>query len=188
MAGFIPIHIPRDWSDINEKPSVMDFPITYVKWIIDLAKTLNYLTEVAPEIPEQIGNDYKLLTTIGNQLFWKKISEFPNGLSLLGSDKLIVEQLTGHKKVSISDILALIPPSGGSGNFKDNDVPIGIQNRINVTFTTTLSYIAGSTKLYLNGLRLTPGITNDYEELGTNQIRFIEAPYETDKLLIDYRF
>ena len=194
MDEFIPIHIPKDWSDINEKPSVMDLPVTYVKWIVDLAKTLNYIQGVIPppipdipELPSSTGHDYEFLTNVASQVFWKKISEFPNGLPVSGGDKLIVEQLGQNRKISISDIVALIPSGGGgSSTVRENEIPSGIQNQINLEFTTLFAFTLNSTKLYLNGQRLKLGAGNDYTEVAPNKIVFIQAPHSSDKILVDY--
>ena len=196
MDQFIPIHIPTDWSDIKEVPSVMDLPVTYVKWVIDLAKTLNYIqstiplppTPDVPELPSNVGHEYEFLTNVASQVFWKKISEFPNGLPVSSGDKLIVEQLGQNRKISISDILALIPPpiTIGTINEKINETPSGIQNQTNLEFTTLFTFIANSTKLYQNGMRLKLGV--DYNEISPNKIIFIEPPYQIDKLIIDYKY
>lgn len=198
MDEFIPIHIPTDWSDIKEVPSVMDLPVTYVKWIIDLAKTLNYIQSTTPlpptpdilELPSNVGHEYEFLTNVASQVFWKKISEFPNGLPVSGGDKLIVEQLGQNRKISISDIVALIPTngggSGGSSTARENEIPSGIQNETNLEFTTLFSFNLTTTKLYLNGQRLKLGAGNDYTEVAPNKIVFIQSPHLSDKILVDY--
>lgn len=62
----------------------------------------------------------------------------------------------------------------------------GTQNGSNLIFTTTQTYIANSTKIYLNGLRLKRG--QDYNETGTNTtITFVQAPLSTDNIVMDYR-
>lgn len=228
---FVPIHVPKSWQEFpGGMASVMDLPVTYVKWIIDLAKTLGYLDSAYlndAEIPDKEGNNYELLTTIDNELLWKKISEFPNNTALSLTDKLLIQQLGGTKNVSIGDLLALIPPStivsdleslsdvqgttlapngkilkkiggiwqpadeatGGGGGLsytiRENESPTGVQDVTNVEFITDFDFIPLSIKVYLNGQRLS--ITNDYTEIAPNKISFVLPPYPNDKILVDYR-
>lgn len=62
----------------------------------------------------------------------------------------------------------------------------GVKNSVNKVFTTTQNFISGTTKVYLNGIRLTNNINNDYTETGTNQITFIQAPDAGDLMIIEY--
>lgn len=78
------------------------------------------------------------------------------------------------------------PAGPGASDLVDSEILTGVINGVNLSFTTAFNYIAGSTHLYLNGQRLTPGGA-DYTEDGTNQLTFISAPFLGDVLLIDYR-
>lgn len=62
----------------------------------------------------------------------------------------------------------------------------GTKNSINKTFILSSNYIAGSTRVYINGIRLTPGAEYDYVEGGTNQITFTNAPDPGDLIVVDY--
>ena len=62
----------------------------------------------------------------------------------------------------------------------------GLRNSINKVFTTSFSFVSGSTKVYVNGLRYTPGASYDYQETGSNQITFTNAPDSGDLLIIEY--
>lgn len=67
----------------------------------------------------------------------------------------------------------------------DNTI-IGLRNSSNKVFTTSFSFTSGSTKVYVNGLRYTPGASYDYQETGVNQITFTNAPDNGDLLIIEY--
>lgn len=67
----------------------------------------------------------------------------------------------------------------------DYDI-VGLRNSINTAFSTSNNFVAGSTKVYRNGLRMTKGVGYDYQETGTNQITFTNAPDNGDLLIIDY--
>jgi hypothetical protein len=62
----------------------------------------------------------------------------------------------------------------------------GTKNSTNKTFILSSNYIAGSTRVYMNGIRLTPGAEYDYVEAGTNQITFANAPDPGDLIVVDY--
>ena len=87
----------------------------------------------------------------------------------------------------IIDLATLQNPQPQNGVFVYNEVPNGIQNATNLIFTTANLFVAGSTKLYKNGLRLKPGSGNDYTESNSfNQVAFINPPFPTDNILIEY--
>lgn len=67
----------------------------------------------------------------------------------------------------------------------DNTV-LGTRNSVNKIFTTSFNYVSGSTKVYVNGLRYTPGASHDYQETATNQITFANAPDFGDLIIIEY--
>jgi hypothetical protein len=74
-----------------------------------------------------------------------------------------------------------------SGQRTDYDYNIiGVKDGINNIFVTTNNFVAGSTKIYRNGLRMTRGVGYDYNETGANQITFTQAPDSGDLLIIDY--
>jgi hypothetical protein len=63
---------------------------------------------------------------------------------------------------------------------------IGARDGVNTNFSTTSPYITGTTRVYLNGQRLTPGSGYDYTEVSTNQISLFYAPVSSDQLIIEY--
>lgn len=74
------------------------------------------------------------------------------------------------------------PPGGGTLIY--GETPTGAKNGSNKVFTFAYSYAAGSTAVYRNGLRGFRGF--DYNETGSNQITFSDAPLVDDNLIVDY--
>lgn len=70
----------------------------------------------------------------------------------------------------------------------DDEIPAGVINGVNATFTLANAPIAGSQHLYKNGIRQTPGAGNDYTIAGAT-ITFLAGniPQTGDNLLADYR-
>jgi hypothetical protein len=73
-----------------------------------------------------------------------------------------------------------------ASNFVDDETPSGTPNGVLVTFTLANTPIAGSVKLYIEGIRLTVGAGNDYTISGAN-ITMLTAPLTGEKLRADYR-
>ena len=73
--------------------------------------------------------------------------------------------------------------------YEVNNVLIGTINGINVTFQTPYKFIPGSISVYVNGLKMMPGIGNDFvEDNSTNdKVILASAPLSGDILLADYR-
>jgi hypothetical protein len=72
-------------------------------------------------------------------------------------------------------------PGNGAGVF--NEIPSGIKNGANLTFTLAFTPQSGSTQVHRNGLREYLGI--GYSESVAN-IVFTTAPLVTDVLTVDY--
>lgn len=62
----------------------------------------------------------------------------------------------------------------------------GLRDSSNKVYTLTQNYQSGTTKVYVNGVRYSPGASNDYTESGANQITFTNAPDSGDLILVDY--
>jgi hypothetical protein len=84
----------------------------------------------------------------------------------------------------LSDVPESFPPD--ATYFKTDYGLIGICNGSNTVFETTEPFIAGTTRVYVNGIRQFKGITADYQELDQNSIEFTIAPESDDRLIIDY--
>lgn len=63
---------------------------------------------------------------------------------------------------------------------------VGARDGANTNFSTTSPYITGTTRVYLNGQRLTPGSGYDYLEVSSSQIGLFYAPVPSDRLIIEY--
>lgn len=71
-----------------------------------------------------------------------------------------------------------------SANFVDDETPAGVINGSTTAFTLANTPVAGTVKLFLNGLR--QKVTNDYTISGT-AITYLAAPLTGDTLTADYR-
>lgn len=79
-----------------------------------------------------------------------------------------------------------VPTGGGGGDFITNEVPIGLINGINKTYSTSFNYLSGTLKVFQNGLRMAPGATNDFIEISANVFEFNIAPSIGDIIIVDY--
>ena len=66
---------------------------------------------------------------------------------------------------------------------EDNSLQI---DGIATLFTVSNNYVAGTLKVYLNGLRQQSGIGNDYAEVLPNQFSVPIAPVIGDIMIVDY--
>ena len=110
----------------------------------------------------------------------KKISELPTANPLSGGDFFEVMQGGVNKKVTGAGISTLIGASG----FVDGETPSGAVNDVNTVYTLANTPVAGSVKVYLNGVRMK--VTEDYTISGTT-LTFSTAPATGDNILVDYR-
>lgn len=75
----------------------------------------------------------------------------------------------------------------------DEERPLGVVDGVNKDFTLAFVPVAGSTKVYVNGIRQRAGADNDYTivaEAGTGLMKvvhFAEAPMIGDSIVADYR-
>lgn len=68
----------------------------------------------------------------------------------------------------------------------ENEFPIGDVDGINQTFVTAYKFYTDHVKVYLNGLKLTPGISNDYTIINDQTFLMNYAPETGDVLTVDY--
>lgn len=73
-----------------------------------------------------------------------------------------------------------------SSNFIDKEVPAGLINGSNTTFTLANTPIAGSEHVYLNGILQESGAGNDYTISGAT-MTYGAAPLAGEKLRVSYR-
>jgi hypothetical protein len=81
-------------------------------------------------------------------------------------------------------INTLTQVSSTSADMVSNGILLGTQNGSNTSFSTLSDFATGTTKLYLNGQRITLG--EDYTESGATGISMTVAPLSGDVLRIDY--
>ncbi len=98
-------------------------------------------------------------------------------LSSLGVGTLKVD----HTGLVYSDASSVVDETDYDYNI------IGTRNGINQVFRTQVPYIAGSTKLYINGIRMTEGIGYDYSESGANILTIYDPPLASDLITVDYK-
>jgi hypothetical protein len=63
----------------------------------------------------------------------------------------------------------------------------GAKNGSNTNFNTSSNFVAGTTRVFLNGQRLTRGGGYDYLEAGVSQVSLVYAPVPSDQLIIEYQ-
>lgn len=68
----------------------------------------------------------------------------------------------------------------------NGETPVELIDSINTVFTTQFQFEAGSLSIYLNGLRLREGATNDYIILNDETFELNLAPITFDTLEVDY--
>lgn len=98
-----------------------------------------------------------------------------------------IKTINGSSLLGPGDI-SISGGGGGSANLKiDYDYNIvGAKDGSNTNFSTTSNFITGTTRVYLNGQRLTPGAEYDYVELSSSQISLFYSPVPSDRLIIEY--
>lgn len=75
---------------------------------------------------------------------------------------------------------------GGGNNSVWNEIPVGDKDGVNTDFTTSLDFLANSTRLFYNGLKLRRGASFDYVEVGLDTISLNFAPESDDELIVEY--
>ena len=66
-----------------------------------------------------------------------------------------------------------------------NEIPTGLINSLNVTYTLANTPVAGTVAVFLNGLYQAPGVGLDYTISGTT-ITFVKAPRTNSDLYVTY--
>jgi len=148
---------------------ISDITLDDVLLLVDLAKNVNKLITLR-NLP--VSDAVKLLLDLKQEQLVSGVNiKTVNGNSLLGSGD-----------VSVGG------GGGGSTNLIiDYDYNIvGARDGMNTNFNTTLNFKLGTTRVYLNGQRLTLGVGYDYIEAGLNQISLEYAPFTSDRLIIEY--
>lgn len=105
----------------------------------------------------------------------------------------VVNQIVAGANVTISPVggtgVVTINSSGSSGGqfVIDYDYNItGAKDNVNTNYNTSQPFLANTTRVYLNGQRLTRGVGYDYVEAGLIQVTMALPPAPTDQLIIEY--
>lgn len=117
---------------------------------------------------------------------------------LKGKSRLSVKAIKGIDEIVKTEVNKAYNGGGhggGSGteggtiptiqNFAFNEIPTGLQNGSNVTFTLMHTPLTGTVQLYYNGLRQTPSA--DYS-ITVSTLTLVDAPRAQDKILVDYQY
>lgn len=91
----------------------------------------------------------------------------------------------GHVSGVTSAIQTQLDAKLDNTNFIVREVPSGLINDVNTTFTLAATPVAGKEHVYLNGLLQNVGAGNDYTISG-DTITFNTAPATGDILLVSY--
>lgn len=105
----------------------------------------------------------------------------------------VVNQIVAGANVTISPVggtgVVTINSSGSIGAqfVIDYDYNItGAKDNVNTNYNTSQPFLANTTRVYLNGQRLTRGVGYDYVEAGLIQVTMALPPAPTDQLIIEY--
>jgi len=89
--------------------------------------------------------------------------------------------------------MAIIKGGVVAGSAIKVEKPTGTINGVNRVFTTSQGFVSGTLLVFLNGLSLTPGVSDDYVELTSTTFEFSASLIPTtesgtiDKILVQYQ-
>jgi hypothetical protein len=73
---------------------------------------------------------------------------------------------------------------GSSANSVVGEIPAGLLNGSNATFTTANPFVAGTLEVFVNGLRQT--IIADFNTSGNNTIQLTYSPNSSEVITVNY--
>ncbi len=157
-------------TDVSEFPSTGDFLIT----IWDKVNFPDPCDDSNSEI-------VKVTNVIGN--IFTIIRGQEDSIGVAHSNGQAVEMLitAGTFEELETEINALSP-----GQQVNNEILTSQINGLTDSFTTSFNYVAGTLKIYLNGIRQSPGASLDYTETGINSFQLNSTPVSGEKLIVDY--
>lgn len=91
---------------------------------------------------------------------------------------------TVNIEVAEMGLQGLQGPPGESAEIIFNEVPIGVLNGINATFTSVFDFVSGTLQVFLNGSL--QKIVDDYQVIGNNTITLNFSPMANENILINY--
>ncbi len=89
--------------------------------------------------------------------------------------------------------MAIIKGGVVAGSAIKVEKPTGTINGVNRVFTTSVGFVSGTLLVFLNGVALTPGASDDYVELTSSTFEFSAAQIPKtegtyiDKILAQYQ-
>lgn len=121
-------------------------------------------------------------------------SSYLNGEILIGNttgNTLVKATLTAGTGISITNgggSITIASTAFTASNFVTREVPSGLVNGSNATFTLANTPTAGTEEVYVNGILQNVGAGNDYT-ISTNTITFLTGaiPQSGDVVLVNYR-
>lgn len=110
------------------------------------------------------------------------------GEELIVSGGTVTVELPLNEWLEIDDFRGPPGPRGPSGppggSVPIVEIPTGVLNGANEVFHTSAVYVAGSTRLHLNGIANFAGI--NYTETGGDTLTLSFAPLPGDLLIVEY--
>lgn len=114
-----------------------------------------------------------------------KVDNLPN---VLEEDAIYIVQDLDSQTASITITDSLGNPffsvAGALANTITEEVPSGLINGSNATFTTVLSFVPASIQVFVNGLRQKK--IDDYVTTGVNTIILSASPKVGDSIIVSY--
>ena len=89
--------------------------------------------------------------------------------------------------------MAIIKGGVVAGSAFKVEKPTGTINGVNRVFTTSVGFVSGTLLVFLNGIALTPGASDDYVELTSTTFEFSASLIPTtesgaiDKILVSFQ-
>lgn len=65
-----------------------------------------------------------------------------------------------------------------------NEIPTGVLNGMNATFTTQHDFVPGSVEVFVNGLK--QKLINDFNTTGVRTILLAQSPNSNENILVNY--
>jgi len=116
-----------------------------------------------------------------------KVSDLGIGTGQLADDSVTVAKIGS---ITTEGQVIRVGASGPQASTPvDMETPSGTVNGTNATFTLANTPIAGTVKVFLNGVRMEPGAGNDFTRSGdTLTMLTTSIPVSGDKLRVDYEY
>jgi hypothetical protein len=117
---------------------------------------------------------------------FSKLAALPSADILVGSAGNVATAVAMSGDATISNTGVITITGGLTNHFVTREVPTGLINGSNVTFTLANTPVAGTECIFLNGLLQNVGAGNDYTISGAT-ITFVVAPETGSVILVNYQ-